>query len=94
MVTHYVNRMHAHDQSMAHARGRSVARLLGRSLTSCIGENGTDNHLPHAKAFGNNDKRTLYPLVNNHATGGMMASAQPTLTVVSNMCARSVGGDH
>ena len=29
-----------------------------------------------------------------HATGGTMASAQPILTVVSNICARSVGGDH
>ena len=30
-----------------------LMREVGRSLTSCIGENGTHNHLPHAKAFGN-----------------------------------------
>ena len=42
--------MHAHDQSMVHARDQSV----GRSLVSCIGENGTHNHLPHAKVFGKN----------------------------------------
>ena len=47
---------------MAHGRARrsvggSVGRWVGRSLTSCIGENGTHNHLPHAKAFGNYQSR-------------------------------------
>ena len=51
--------MHAKEfEYCEHTQCRSATRSVGRSLTSCIGENGTHNHLPHAKAFGNN----LYPL--------------------------------
>ena len=41
---------YCHWSSVTHAHG-ACAGSVGRSLTSCIGENGTHNHLPHAKAF-------------------------------------------
>ena len=46
-------RMREVGRSVGRSVGQSVGRSVGRSLTSCIGENGTHNHLPHAKAFGN-----------------------------------------